>query len=64
MLAEQGIELLTAGQLLIRLVERFPDKMRAAHEKTVRYSLPTSKTVTPRLTWTPREHALTSDEPR
>ncbi len=37
-MAEQGIELLTAGQLLIRLAERFPDKMRAAHEKTVHYS--------------------------
>jgi predicted nucleic acid-binding protein len=35
--AEHGIELLTAGQLLIRLANRFPDK-RAAHEKTVRYS--------------------------
>ena len=31
-------QLLTAGQLLIRLAERFPDKMRAAHEKTVRHS--------------------------
>jgi hypothetical protein len=37
-MAERGIELLTAGQLLIRLAEGFPDKMRAAHEKTVRYS--------------------------
>lgn len=37
-MAEQGIELLTAGQLLIRLADGFPDKMRAAHEKTVRYS--------------------------
>jgi hypothetical protein len=37
-MAEQGIELLTAGQLLIRLADRFPDKMRAAHDKTVRYS--------------------------
>jgi predicted nucleic acid-binding protein len=37
-MAEHGIELLTAGQLLIRLADRFPDKMRAAHEKTVRYS--------------------------
>ena len=37
-MAEQGIELLTAGQLLIRLADRFPDKMWAAHEKTVRYS--------------------------
>jgi predicted nucleic acid-binding protein len=37
-MAEQGIELLTAGQLLIRLADAFPDKMRSAHEKTVRYS--------------------------
>jgi predicted nucleic acid-binding protein len=37
-MAERGIELLTAGQLLIRLADGFPDKMRAAHEKTVRYS--------------------------
>jgi predicted nucleic acid-binding protein len=37
-MAEQGIEPLTAGQLLTRLAEAFPDKMRAAHEKTVRYS--------------------------
>jgi len=37
-MAEQGIELLTAGQLLIRLADAFPDKMQAAHEKTVRFS--------------------------
>lgn len=37
-MAEQGMELLTAGELLIRLAESFPDKMRAAHRKTVRYS--------------------------
>jgi hypothetical protein len=37
-MAEEGIELLNAGQLLTRLAEVFPDKMRAAHEKTVRYS--------------------------
>jgi predicted nucleic acid-binding protein len=37
-MAERGIELLTAGQLLVRLADAFPDKMRAAHEKTVRYS--------------------------
>ena len=37
-MAKQGIELLTAGQLLIRLADAFPDKMRAAHEKTVRFS--------------------------
>ena len=38
-MAERGIELLTSGQLLIRLADAFPDKMRAAHERTVRYSL-------------------------
>jgi hypothetical protein len=37
-MAERGMELLTAGQLLIRLADGFPDKIRAAHEKTVRYS--------------------------
>jgi predicted nucleic acid-binding protein len=37
-MAERGIELLTAGQLLTRLADHFPDKMRAAHEKTVHYS--------------------------
>lgn len=37
-MADRGIELLTAGQLLVRLADGFPDKMRAAHEKTVRYS--------------------------
>jgi hypothetical protein len=37
-MAEHGMELLTAGQLLVRLADGFPDKMRAAHEKTVRYS--------------------------
>jgi len=37
-MAEQGMELLTAGELLIRLAESFPDKIRAAHQKTVRYS--------------------------
>lgn len=37
-MAERGIELLTAGQLLPRLADGFPDKMRAAHEKTLRYS--------------------------
>lgn len=37
-MAERGIELLTSGQLLIRLADAFPDKMRAAHEKTVGYS--------------------------
>ena len=37
-MAEQGMELLTAGELLIRLAGSFPDKMRAAHAKTVRFS--------------------------
>lgn len=37
-MAEQGMELLTAGELLIRLAESFPHKMRAAHAKVVRYS--------------------------
>lgn len=37
-MAERGIELLTAGELLARLVEVFPDKLCAAHEKTLRYS--------------------------
>ena len=37
-MADRGIELLTPGQLLIRLAGDFPDKMRAAHERTVRYS--------------------------
>lgn len=34
------MELLTAGELelLTRLAESFPDKMRAAHAKSVRYS--------------------------
>lgn len=34
----RGIELLTAGELLTRLGEQFPDKLRAAHEATVRSS--------------------------
>lgn len=33
-----GIELVGAGDLLIRLAGRFPDKLRAAHAKTLRYS--------------------------
>ena len=37
-MAGQGMELLTAGQLLVRLADAFSDKMRAAHEKTVRHS--------------------------
>jgi predicted nucleic acid-binding protein len=35
---DRGIELLNAGELLDRLVAQFPDKVRAAHETTVRYS--------------------------
>ncbi len=37
-MADRGIELLTAGELLARLVTEFPDRVRAAHEATVRYS--------------------------
>lgn len=37
-MTEHGIELLTAGELLVRLAEQFPDKMQAAHELTVSYS--------------------------
>jgi predicted nucleic acid-binding protein len=37
-MTDHGIELLRAGELLIRLAERYPDKVRAAHEKTVRHS--------------------------
>lgn len=35
---EHGIELLTAGELLVRLAAQAPDTMRAAHELTVTYS--------------------------
>lgn len=35
---DHGIELMDAGELLLRLAERLPDKVRRAHEKTVRYS--------------------------
>ena len=34
-MAERGIELLTAGHLLIRLADAFPDKMRSAHERGI-----------------------------
>lgn len=37
-MTQHGIELLTAGELLVRLAEQFPDKMQAAHELTVSYS--------------------------
>lgn len=37
-MADHGLELLTAGPLLVRLADQFPDQLRAAHEKTLRYS--------------------------
>ena len=37
-MSEHGIELLTAGELLVRLAGQVPDKMQAAHELTVTYS--------------------------
>ena len=37
-MAEHDIELLTARQLLARLAEAFPDEIRRAHHRTVRYS--------------------------
>ena len=37
-MADHDIELLTAGEVLTRLAEHFPDKVRAAHESTVRHS--------------------------
>lgn len=36
--SEHGIELIDAAGLLTRLVEQFPDKVLAAHHKTLRYS--------------------------
>lgn len=42
-MAEHGIELLGAGELPLRLAEHFPDELRAAHAKTLRYS-PKSET--------------------
>ena len=33
-MSEHGIELLTAGELLVRLAEQVPDKMQAAHEQS------------------------------
>lgn len=35
---ENGIELLSAGELLLRLAERFPDELRVAHARTLHYS--------------------------
>lgn len=37
-MTEHGIELLGAGELLVRLAERFPDELRAAHASTLRHS--------------------------
>lgn len=37
-MTKHGIELLSAGELLVRLAGTFPDKMRSAHELTVSYS--------------------------
>ena len=44
-MADHDIELLTAGDLLARLTKQFPDKMRAAHESTVRHSPKSSSEV-------------------
>src|SRR5690606_33350058 len=35
---ENGIELLGAGEFLVRLAERFPDELRVAHARTLHYS--------------------------
>ncbi|BAK36584.1 hypothetical protein MLP_35700 [Microlunatus phosphovorus NM-1] len=40
---DHGIELLTAGELLARLADHFPNELRAAHARTVRRS-PKSET--------------------
>lgn len=37
-MSDHGVALLTAGELLTRLGQQFPDKLRAAHAATVRYS--------------------------
>lgn len=37
-MAENGIELMRAGELLLPLAGEHPDKVRTAHEATVRYS--------------------------
>lgn len=37
-LTNHDIELMTSGELLVRLMEQFPDRMRVAHEMSVRYS--------------------------
>ncbi len=40
---DHGVAVLTAGELITRLGQQFPDKLRAAHAATVRYS-PKSET--------------------
>lgn len=37
-MSQHDIQLMTAGELLVRLAEQFPDEMRAAHAATLRYS--------------------------
>lgn len=37
-MTEHGIELLSGGDLIIRLAEQFPDKLRTAHAKTLQFS--------------------------
>lgn len=37
-MTDRGIDLMDAGELLLILAERFPDKVRRAHDKVVRYS--------------------------
>jgi predicted nucleic acid-binding protein len=37
-MTDHGIELMDAGELLLRLAARFRDKVRRAHDKAVRYS--------------------------
>ncbi|MFZ2503874.1 MAG: PIN domain-containing protein [Nocardioides sp.] len=37
-MTEHGIELLGAGDLLVRLAVHFPDELRAAHARALRYS--------------------------
>lgn len=37
-MTEHGIELLGASELLVRIAERFPDELRAAHVRTLQHS--------------------------
>ena len=37
-LSDHGIELLNSGELLVRLAEQFPDRIRAAHTRTLQFS--------------------------